>query len=96
MFIRLFDHQKFIECLISVKCLILKENKVGAFEIIYSLVPLEWLERWEGDADRQQTTTGRCGECVTVLGTEGTERNDTWPRWVVESGSGRGRTGGRR
>lgn len=55
MFIRLFDHQKFIECLISVKCLILKENKVGAFEIIYSLVPLEWLERWEGDPDRQQT-----------------------------------------
>lgn len=49
MLIRLFDHQKFVEYLISVKCLILKENKVAAFEIIYSLVPSEWLKRWERD-----------------------------------------------
>lgn len=49
-----------------------------------------------GGSGQAADTTGRCGECVTVLGTEGTERNDTWPRWVVESGSGRGRTGGRR
>lgn len=51
---------------------------VPTFEIIYSLVGWGWLEREQGKA---------ADHCRTM---RWVPRKEAWPRWVVESASGRG------